>query len=314
MPWIKKHFEKILLVIFALTLLGSAIYIYLDSQTFLAEYSHRNAQQPPNNTLPSFPIQDIDQGFANIKNPPVWTLHADHSLFVSRPYVLREGKLLDVLDGQEKLHPPVENAWIFKYNLDWADENLLNTDPDNDGFNVLEEWMAKTDPTDPKSIPPYFTKLRLKQYIRIPFRLKFNGTPDDGLTFTINTVDRKGHTQFLKIGDMIAESPFKLLSYTPKTRDKDGIPYDESELLLENTENHEKVTLINGKIVDSPTSKGKFTYLMDGSEFEVKKGDSFTLSIEPNVHYKLVDVNDNQAVIQNTQTGDEHTIPPLQPH
>ncbi|MEO6053790.1 MAG: Amuc_1099 family pilus-like system protein [Chthoniobacterales bacterium] len=313
MEWIKKHLEKVLLGVIALGLLGSAVFLYLDSQAFLEVFTHHNASQPKDNTPPILPKDQITQSIANAKTPSVWSSH-EGFLFSSQPYVLRGEQLIPLLDGTQMLFPPIPNAWIIKYNLDYSDKNLLNTDSDNDGFSVLEEFTAQTDPTDVKSMPPFRTKLRLTQYIRIPFRLKFNGTPDDGQTFTINTIDRRGPTQFLKLGEKIEGTPFVLLSYRTNKFEKEGIPIDESELTIENTENKEKVILINGKVVDSPTSKAKLIYLLDNSEFEVKKGDTFALPSENNVHYKLIDVNDNQAVIQNTQTGDNHTVPLLQPH
>lgn len=313
MDWLKKHFEKVLLAAIAIALLGSAIFLFFNIREFLSLYSSYQVAQAQDNTQAALPIEDIQKAIVNLRTPASWSRH-DSSLLVSRPYILRDDTLISILEDPRPVYPPVDNSYIVKYNLDYSNENLLSTDPDNDSFTVLEEWMAKTDPTDADSIPPYYTKLRLKQYIRIPFLLKFNGSPDDGQTFTINAVSLKTPTQFLKLGEMIDKTPFKLLSYEKKNIEKDGIPINESEVLIENIENGEKITLVNGKVVDSPTSKAKFVYLLDGSEIEVKKNDSFSLPQQKDVQYKLIDINDTQAVIQNITTGDEYTVPLLQPH
>ncbi len=50
-------------------------------------------------------------------------------------------------------------------------KNAKELDPDGDHFTNLEEFLAGTDPTDPKSIPAYFTKLRLVKFDPVPFCL-----------------------------------------------------------------------------------------------------------------------------------------------
>ena len=148
MEWIKIHFEKVILGVLALILLVSVIMLYTDSRAFFEVFSHRNAAQLQNNAIPPFPIEAVRQGIANNDKPASWVLH-EGSLFVSRPYILRDGQLIDLMNSTEMVHPPVPNDWLVKHNLDYSDPNLLNTDPNHTGFTVLEDWMAGTDPNDP---------------------------------------------------------------------------------------------------------------------------------------------------------------------
>lgn len=312
MDFLKAQYDRILLAVGGVILIASAALIFLKSQSFVAAFSERNSAAPRDNTLPQLPLDAIQASVNTVRKPRVWGIY-DGSLFVSRPYVLADGKLVDPLEDSEMIHPPVENAWIAKYNLDFSDPHLLDADPDSDGFSVLEEWMAKTDPTDPTAKPPYYTKLRLRQFIQIPFRLKFQGSPDGGESFAINTIDLRQPTQFVKIGDMIEGTPFKVISYEYKTKVENEIEKDVSELIIENTETKERIVLVNDQVHNSPSSRALFEYLLDGSSFEVKLDDQFSLNDDPETKYKLIDITEQQAVIQNVSTGEKIDIPALTP-
>ena len=91
-------------------------------------------------------------------------------------------------------------------------------DPDGDGFTNLEEWQSRTNPTDKNSHPPFIAKLKMKSFTREPFRLVFASRAGD--TFTINSADLKEPTQFLKIGDTIRGTRFKLARFRREDRDR----------------------------------------------------------------------------------------------
>lgn len=309
MDWLKKNYEKVILLGTALVAIAIAMVIILGSQDFLAAFHQRNSTTAPNHTVESAPTEQIAASISSLQNPVSW-IPGDGSLFVSRTYILKDNTLVDPLESEIPLHPPIPNKWIMENNLDPSDVNLLNSDPDADGFTTLEEWESGSNPSDPASIPPYYIKLRLKEFVEVPFRLKFT-TPDDGETFSINTIDQKGRTQFLKMGDVIHGTPYKLISYKPEHITTEmGLDKDVSKLELENTENGEKVVLINDTVVNSPSSYATFSYLQDVSEFKVKKGDTFTLSPDKETKYKLIDISKSDAVIQDVQSGTKIKILP----
>lgn len=311
MDWLKKNYEKVLLAISALAVLGLAAMIFLNSRDFIAVFDQRNSTTAPDNTVEPAPSEQIRTSMDTLQNPAVWT-PGDGSLFVSRTYILKDSTLIDPLESEIPLHPPIPNKWIMDNNLDPSDANLKDSDPDGDSFTTLEEWMARTNPSDPASIPPYYIKLRLKEFVEVPFRLKFT-TPDGGETFAINTIDRKGRTQFLKIGDTIHGTPYKLVRYEPKRMtDDNGIEKDISTLELDNTENGDKVTLINDQVVNSPSSYATFSYLYDGTDLKVKKGDTFVLAPDEQTKYKLIDISKTEAVIQDVQSGVKVRILPTE--
>ena len=90
------------------------------------------------------------------------------------------------------------DEWELKYGFNPLDPNDAGLDSDHDDFTNLEEYQSGTDPRDPKSHPPYTTKLRLTAIDPIPFRLTFMAVSKMGakdnpkLVFQLNL--GRGHT------------------------------------------------------------------------------------------------------------------------
>ncbi len=309
MDWIKQHYDRVILAILGLLVAVFAALIVVKALSFSEVFESRNSRKPPSDKFTAPETELVRAKIKAIQEPAEWNAH-DGSLFVSEPYVLQDGQLTPPLEkGSTPLHPPVPNDWLVKYDLDWADGGVLDADPDGDKFSNLEEWRGQTDPTSGKSKPIYVTKLRLAEFVQTPFRLKFSGTPDQGTTFTINTLDLSTRTQFIKLGEMVAGTPYKLITFTPKTIDKSGLEVDVSELVVENQENREKIVLIYDQEVNSPTEFARFKYLWDGSELKVKKGDAFSVPPEASVKYKLIDISKTEALIKQEETGLEFKVP-----
>jgi hypothetical protein len=78
---------------------------------------------------------------------------------------------------------------------------------------------------------------------------------------------------------------------------------------LEHAETGEQLVLPIEKMVDSPDSFARFVFAWKGSEeFVVKKNGKFTLKPEPKVEYKLIDINQSEALIDNLATGEHAKI------
>lgn len=77
----------------------------------------------------------------------------------------------DELAGKADLNTNgIPDEWEKQYNL--ALENTpADSDQDVDGFTLIQEYRAKTDPTDPLSHPKYITQL----YVSAVSRQRFNG-------------------------------------------------------------------------------------------------------------------------------------------
>ncbi len=92
-----------------------------------------------------------------------------------------------------------------------------------------------------------------------PFRLLFNAydgdpkkdTPEK-FTFQIGTTDLKQPSEFLKLGETIAKTKWKLAKFEFKMVHNPNAGEDEdvSELTLVNTETKQEVVLILGRVTD----------------------------------------------------------------
>ncbi len=311
MDWLKKHYDRVILAVLGLLIIACAAIIVLSSLSFNDIFDERDSRKPPSADFDRPDSNLVQTQIESLKSPAEWT-PSEGSLFVSKPYVIVDGKPENPLSKDSKpLHPPVPNEWLVKYDLDYSLGDILQRDPDNDKFSNIEEFEANTDPTSAASEPPYITKLRLKEFIQIPFRLKFSGSPDNGETFTINTRDLQSPTQFLKLGDAVAGTAYKVMNYEQKSETRDsGLTVDVSELTVQNQETGEKIVLVYDQEVNYPTGFALFQYLWDGSETKVMKNETFSVAPEPDVKYKLIDISDSEALIQRA-SGEEIKVPAL---
>lgn len=310
MDWIKKHYDRVALIIAGIILIATAAFLYLQTQSFPEAFAKAQQKYQRKSDIGEISLKAEEDAIASITAPAAWKVHPG-SLLVSRRYILKDGELVDPLDNSIEIHPGVPNQWLVDNGLDLLDPNVLNSDPDNDGFTVKEEFLAKTDPNNKDSHPPFINKLRLKSYKKRPFRLVFSAYDED--SFQINALDIRIPSQFLKIGDMIARTKFELTKFEKKTKHNPstGEESDVSELTIVNKETGDEVRLVYKQVVDSPDSYAIFTFLIDRSEFTVKKDQVFSLQVDPKTQFKLIDINDKEAVITSVATGEKITIPKL---
>ncbi len=310
MDWIKKYYDRFALLLLGLVLIASSVLLLQKTKAFPERFAPVQKEIPPGTALKAVEVTTVENAIKALDTPGQWNQHPG-SLFVSRKYIVQNSKLIDPLEeGGITIHPPVPNEWLVEHEFDLLDPNILSGDPDGDGFTNLDEFHAKTNPREKESRPPYHTKLRLKRIVLRPFRLLFAAYDD---TYHINTLDLRQPTQFLNIGDTIRGTKFKLLKFEKKmvTNEATGGQQDISELTIQNQETQEEVVLIVNRAVDSPDSFADFVFLWDGTEFRVKKDQKFALKVEPEVEYKLIDIQNDEAVITNLKTDERIKIPKL---
>jgi len=342
MAWIKKHFDQFALAVISALVLAFALFLFLKAQNFGERFAEALAQPVQNDRVPPVVLDQIDRANALLTKPPQWEIPQSDgsgdrgSLLVSERYMLdkdgnptrpTKGSIYsDSLTGQ-----PIPNSWFLDNNLPLFDPTVRLQDPDRDGFPNEVEWRLKTDPNVKDSHPPYYAMLFLKQVIRVPFRLRFlgyDGDPKKGnfkdFAFQINTLDLRQPTEFLKLGDTVSHTNFRLEKFEYKTAKNPNTNEEEdvSELTVFNMETHDKAILILDKIVDSPDFYIRFDYQwpepdqppLKPSEIVVKRLGFFVL--KPNVgvkdRYKLIDIKDDAAVIQlpdgQTAPGGGNTV------
>ena len=271
-------------------------------------------QVPRSNKFPVVNQEDVARQQAALKTPDVWNprMTDGHRLpvFVSVPYITDGEKLVDPLSTKDNtpLHPPIPNKWLLDHNQDLLSPDVLTQDSDGDGFSTLDEFLGNTDPQDKNSHPPYYTKLVLTKFVRIPFRLRFDAKNGD--TIQINIIDLPdAPTWFGKVGGMITltKPNFKVIKFEQKSARVDNITKDISEVTVQNMETQETIVLPKAQEVDSPTTYAVLNYLWTGKPFAVKKNQEFTLKPEDNVKYKVLDLNDTEVhIVKEDDKKDLH--------
>ena len=335
MDWIKKNPAQLTLGFAALLGIVATVLLWMKISDFDSNFSSSRGGSLSSAPVEKLSTENLDTARKAIETPVKWTIapKSDSRLFVSKLYVLHNGKL-EQTDGKV-FHPPVANDWLEKFGLNVLSANVLTEDPDGDGFTTLEEWNGldaishldmtgqpvngadgqplpadSTDPTKADSHPPYHTKLELAKVIYIPFRLRFmsydiNPRKKDDVTVAINTVDRGGRTHFLKVGEDIPGTRFKIESFVEKYMDgADGTKNDVSETTVKNKETGVIVVLPLKQVVDSPDSYGIFSYkwVKPGGqktpEFPKRRSETFTLQPETDKTFKLLEIQGKNAIIE----------------
>ena len=320
------HF--IILLAGVLLALVSAILLIMQSRDF-----HRSFTESPLNTkgLPytNSPATAMSLALELLNKEPKWESRTDGSSpFVSRPYLVKEGQLIDPMEGDTPLHPPVPNQWLIKNNLDYTDMNILQKDPKGKGFTVLEEFEAGTNPNDPTQFPPHCIKLSYSDtdLEKTSFVLEFLGEEegDNRKEFLLKpstplanpAKGGKPDTSARGVikGETVPGAPFlKFVDYQNKTATINDAEYDVSELVLENTLTKEHITLVKKntsreyrgmlkpiELIKSVT----FRYNLSGAPeqtIKVERGRDVTLTNLDKTHsetFTLADITPDGVVMQ----------------
>ncbi len=304
MSWVRENFERVALIAGVLFLFLCAFFIWRSAAEFGVNFASLQAAGPQKPPAPIAKAVELEDAMLKMAQPPQWTFAGRSGIFVPEKHFIGPDGLPATLQTTE-VHPPVPNEWLDQFALPIADADVLTQDPDADGYTNLEEWQSKTNPTDKNSHPPFVTKLKLKSFTREPFRLVFASQTSGA--FGINTSYLKDPTQFLRVGDMIQGTKFKIVDFKERyAPNQYGTEMDVSELVLENQDNNERFNLVEEKIMISPESVATFLYLWgERREFQVKKDQEFSLPPQTEISYKLIDVQPDKAVIVNTKKPDD---------
>ncbi len=164
MSKLPKNFEKILLGVGGVAAVAFIAFGFMKSSAVEADFAHSTHTTGKKDT--SVPEADAtaravaslttnlnieaqdDQGF----KVDLFTgipLYADKNN-LNAPVDLRRGR---------QIHPEIPNLWWLQYHANPGYANSPARDDDNDGFSNLDEFTAKTNPTDEKDFPLLVDKL-----------------------------------------------------------------------------------------------------------------------------------------------------------
>jgi len=103
-------------------------------------------------------------------------------LFVSIPLFVTASNPTRPIDlvRDAPVHPPIPNIWWLENRIDLGFEDSPDRDIDGDGFSNMEEFLAGTDPNDPKSHPPLIAKLKYVGEETLAWALRPSFPNEDG--------------------------------------------------------------------------------------------------------------------------------------
>src|SRR5947207_12970189 len=158
MTWLRTHYDRVTVFAAALFLFASSLLITRNAWQFGDNLGLQSAP-PPKPAAPPPKAVEMEQAMEKLKQPAQWTFSSRSGLFVPEKHFIGANGQPATLQTTE-VHPPVPNDWLEQFGLPIAVADVLDQDPDGDGFNNLEEWQGHTNPMDRNSHPEYYTKLK----------------------------------------------------------------------------------------------------------------------------------------------------------
>ena len=224
-------------------------------------------------------------------------------------------------DKQEGRRPPEDHATVGvvpdkvkrDLGLPINDASVEDQDLDGDGFTLREEFLAKTDPKDPKSHLPYSEKLQIKELRGKKLTLRFtavNKMPD-GNQLTFNWTDPKSpRTYWIRENQPIGETGYTAGQLEVKFEEQE-VPIkrrvDVSTVKVKRNSDGKEIELQINEMEKNTDVEAILVFLVDNSELTLLEKQEFKLRDET---YRVVSINerDTTVVVENTDTGKQKTI------
>ncbi len=231
-----------------------------------------------------------------------------------QPVPLEERTDLDSDD--DGIPDKTENA----LGLNPKDPSDAKGDLDSDGFNNLEEVMAKSDPKDPKSHPALVNLLRVKELRGKRMPLTFsnvNKMPDGKMQLVFNQKDPVQKTFWVREGDKIGDSGYVAGALTILSEERVNpnmgnikTRVDVSTVVVKRLSDNKEMTLKINEVGKNTDVEAVIVLPLDNAEFKVLEKGTFKVRDET---YRVVSVDSvkTSVVIENEATGQQKIVPKL---
>lgn len=333
MSQLPKNFEKMLLGGAAVAALAFAALGFMKIGAVEEDFSHSLAGSGKDD--PSIPeAAATTKAINSLKSDRVIGAGDDDGrqvdLFVGVPLYADKNDPNTPVDPLKSppIHPPIPNTWWIETGADPKFANSPQRDDDNDGFSNLEEYEAKTDPMDMKSIPALIEKLvylkdeSTQWYVSFGFDSEGKWAPSilgrmpDGKGFK----SRVSAVEMLEVGDVFFEDGpmagrFKYTGMTTKevSSERTGLTQTKKIGLFEELKPNKagrkyesEQSLPKGEI-DANSYYDRTAVLelraigAEGTEFKVEEGIKFALpSDAEEKNYLLKSVTPEAIVVEYT--------------
>lgn len=325
MSWFKQNYDKAIMGVAVLTLLGVGASIALNVSgeepakrgaggTEKEEYG--DSLEPAAKTTLADLSDPAKQGVQAWQTRNLETQQVAR-LFVGPPLVLKANATDDKVE--DALHPDtppfrgsVPNAWLLKYfDKEITHSKILQKDPDNDLFTNEEEFLGGSDPRDPNSKPSAVMKLKLKEVVVDKCEIKFTALGANEFQFKRTKSDpadpkkpdlSKSNLAPVQGQPLWADDGkrFEFLSVATKDQVVTATVKDNLDPVGSPFE------VATGKVVDRPTFQVKILCTVDNAEETKKAGDAFSFAAFPNISFKIIKINpgaEPSVEIEYTEAG-----------
>jgi hypothetical protein len=197
MSWFSKNYEKAALGGAAVVALGL---VYLGwTKVGNVENDFATSLKDSGNNNPAVANKDlVEKALSSLNAPRVWDQGETAegravNLFTGIPLFVSRNAPTKGIDPEKDLpiHPPIPNQWWLQYRLDPGFGDSPQRDADSDGFSNLEEFEAKTDPTDALKFPELVAKLKYSKDESLVWILRPGFESEGGFTFTYKDSNRQ---------------------------------------------------------------------------------------------------------------------------
>ena len=298
---------------------GAALFLFQTKQQLpdlISQYESRPARPKP---VPALDLSNVRDASKLIEAPALWKTVYPTVLFASEHYLLEEGQPKRPKDGSihyhSKTRQPIPNSWFLAHKLALFSSRVPLEDTDGDGFTNEEEWLAGTDPTDPKAHPPLLSKLQYLRQDVVNNRIRFlqhlgGSTKPANVRVTVRLEDVPGTPQYeLKLGDSIPGTGLVVTGFEPRRKpDPSGTFNSDASLLFIIEKASGRVEKAEVREVANFTDRTlhfRLFYPLADREFSVKPGEKIPLS-ETEI-YDLLDASAASAHLRS-QSGLETDI------
>lgn len=251
----QSNYERIILALLAILGIAAAGWFISLTMGFAATLQPKPAKSANESVAP--PTKAVEEAIKRaIDVPKPWVAPVRNNKAVplnkSVLLVLKGEEIVDMFLEEPQLRPPMTNAFVRENNLEWKSPNVAELDPDEDGFNNLEEFEKGTKPKDVASHPPVTDKLfmveRLAKDYRVMLRnssgqLSLQDEPKRKTYFLdLTKVGTEPHQFFGGNGDRFRTVKFeKKVMPDPRVGEKDV-----SELTVEEIVTKRQLVLVMG--------------------------------------------------------------------
>ena len=196
-------------------------------------------------------------------------------------------------------------AWFKRYNMT-SDPAVMDQDADSDGYTNREEFLAETNPRDPKSLTGVLDTASLKSMneVTVPLILR----EVKGGKARVQRTDSNTEEELVS-GAQPKGLPYKVTAVKHEVKpDKHGVLSDVSNVTLQNVGTKEMVVLIR----DLPARSSETHAVIvgpNGQEKKVHLDDTTEIPGMPGRQFKVIELRPDQVLVEEIGTKRALSIP-----